>query len=271
LLAYVPSHHATFMQDPVTAKARLTLNNLVVSALGLGFWGSVVTIAWQRCGSWREASRRLAARCGRAETRFLVLWLGIEVLGYFALSPYPAVRRVLGIVVAATALIGHAASVTCRGRARRLLLRGVVMGGIVLGLAYYVVDLVEATTEKAAAEEAARYVRSRDTHGSLWFVGFWGFQYYARRAGMQPAYPNLSALKKGDWLVVPEERIAFQRVRSDDKALELVGQLSLEDRIPLSTKPAYYAGRSAIVHHEGPRVSVWVYRVTRDYIFASSW
>ena len=42
--------------------------------------------------------RLLAGRPGRDDARatsFLLLWLGLEVAGYFALTPFPAVRRVL--------------------------------------------------------------------------------------------------------------------------------------------------------------------------------
>jgi hypothetical protein len=88
---------------------------------------------------------------------------------------------------------------------------------------------------------------------------------------MKPAFPNLTRLTRGDWLVVPEGGIAFQRVHIDDRRLELLEQLSISDRIPFSTKPAFYAGRSPIVHHEGPRVSLRVYRVNQDSFFDSSY
>ena len=32
---------------------------------------------------------------------FLVLWLAVEGAGYFVLSPFPAARRVLGLIVVA--------------------------------------------------------------------------------------------------------------------------------------------------------------------------
>jgi len=271
LLAFVPSHYTTFMTDPATAKARLTLNNLVVGFLGLGFWGSLVAMVRQHRGLFRERSGQWGLVRVRSDAWFLILWLGIEVLGYFALSPFPAVRRVMGVVVAATVLIGHVASVTCRSGARRRLIHGVAVGGVVLGLGYYAVDLVEATAERRVVEEAVSYVRSRDAHGTIWYVGFWGFQFHANRVGMKPAFPNLTRLTRGDWLVVPEGGIAFQRVHIDDRRLELLEQLSISDRIPFSTKPAFYAGRSPIVHHEGPRVSLRVYRVNQDSVFDSSY
>jgi 4-amino-4-deoxy-L-arabinose transferase-like glycosyltransferase len=270
LLAYVPSHHATFLHDAVTGKPRLTLNNLVVGILGVGFWSGVVAVVRQRVRTWWEPSTRPGATGVRPESGFLVLWLVVEIAGYFSLSPYPAVRRVIGIVIAATVLIGHALSCACRCRPRHRLLRGVVIGGIVLGLGYYVVDLREAAAEKAAADAAVRLVRSRDTLGTLWYVGFWGFQYYATQAGMTPAFPTLTMLKRGDWLVIPDDPIAAQRVHLDDTQVEFVDELHVRDRIPLSTKIPYYAGRSAIAHHEGARVSIRVYRVIQDFILASS-
>src|SRR5262249_21689444 len=54
----------------------------------------------------------LALECWKsdADGRFLVLWLGLELAGYFALSPFPAVRRVLGLVLVLTLMAGRVLS-----------------------------------------------------------------------------------------------------------------------------------------------------------------
>src|SRR5262249_28406519 len=51
----------------------------------------------------------LAWECWKSETdgRFLVVWLALELAGYFALSPFPAVRRGLGLVVVLTLIAGR--------------------------------------------------------------------------------------------------------------------------------------------------------------------
>src|SRR5262249_35282953 len=68
-------------------------------------WGLVGILPIVACG-------RLAWRCWdrTVDGRFLTLWLGLEVAGYFMLSPFPAVRRVLGIVVVSTLLLARVSS-----------------------------------------------------------------------------------------------------------------------------------------------------------------
>src|SRR5262249_37123165 len=53
---------------------------------------------------------RPGGREDRGETVFLLGWLALEVAAYFPLTPFPAVRRVLGIVVVLTLLVGRYAA-----------------------------------------------------------------------------------------------------------------------------------------------------------------
>ncbi len=270
LLALVPSQHATFILNPATGKAALTLNNLVVGILGLAFWSNLVAVARRVCPPFGRGVKGVDLLRSHPAASFLVLWSALEVLGYFALSPYPAVRRVMGIVIASTVLVGHLASGSCRSRARMLLVHGVLVAAISLGMVYYAVDLIEAMGEKAAVDEVVRHVRRRDTHGTIWYIGLWGFQFHAERAGMKPAIPDVTLLRKGDWLVVPGEKVIQPRIHIDKQRAVISEQLHIVDSVPLSTKPTYYAGRTPIVHHEGARVSVSVYRVNQDFVLASS-
>ncbi len=55
----------------------------------------------------------------RREVVFLLGWLGLEIAAYFPLTPFPAVRRVLGILIVMTLLIGrYAAQTGCPTRRR---------------------------------------------------------------------------------------------------------------------------------------------------------
>src|SRR5262249_52368722 len=92
------------------------LDYLVFIFLGLALLGTTLAGAWRLCrlpapGRWRLAWWR----AGRG-TWFLLLWLGLEVAGYFALSPFAATRRVLGVLVVITLLAGRLASRTRRAR-----------------------------------------------------------------------------------------------------------------------------------------------------------
>ncbi len=218
-------------------------------------------------------------------TVFLLLWLALEVVGYVALTPFPAVRRLLGVVVVLLLLAGRLAALTCRSPAGRRAVYAIAAYSAVLGLLVFGVDLVEARTERDAVEEAARQIRARGDGGTVWYVGHWGFQYYAERAGMRPisAYspdkgpiplPPRSALKKGDWLVIPQYRWSGERFAAgvhkqdyapDPQRTEHEFDVVVDDAIPLQTIMTLYSGTTAVAHHEGPRLEVEVRRVVSDH------
>ena len=86
------------------------------------FAGGGVVVWSSRSGGF---GRRRPAR-----TLFLLLWLGLEALAYFPLTPFPATRRVLGPLVVLTLLVGRLAARTAgaAGAAHRLGAGGVRRG-----------------------------------------------------------------------------------------------------------------------------------------------
>ncbi len=206
---------------------------------------------------------------------FLALWLALEVVGYFVLTPFEAVRRLMGVVVVLTLLFGSVASRTCRGRAG--LLWGVTAYGAALGLGFFAVDLIDARAQQSAAEAAASWARQQGGRGTVWFVGHWGFQFYAGRAGMVPVVPDYprregsiplpppSVLRRGDWLVVPDARQNQQQLHIPEDRTEAAQEIPVEDALPLRTVMGYYGGSVPLDHHQGPRRAVTIYRVTADF------
>lgn len=213
--------------------------------------------------------RRPFARARRIDW-FLVSWLGWELLGYFMMSPFPAARRVLGVVVAGTVLCGRLASRTLRARgARRRLLPALAFGSA-LGALFFAVDLEEALATRRAVEDAAQWVWLRAAPGSrIFYVGHWGFQYYAERAGMIAAvdrqFYSRTILRAGDWLVVAPPRIVQQRFWIDPRRTEKAHVLELEGALPLRTMACYYAGFTPLERHDGPRMRVTIYHVKQDF------
>jgi 4-amino-4-deoxy-L-arabinose transferase-like glycosyltransferase len=220
------------------------------------------------------------------KSAFLLSWLALEVVGYLALTPFPAVRRVLTVVVVLALLAGRLAALTCRSPSARWAVWGVAGYSALLGLLVQGVDLLEARAEQGAVEEAARLIRERGEGGTVWYVGHWGFQYYAERAGMRPisAYPApddpipvppRSQLKEGDWLVLPEWRyndrgnfvagVHSQTYTPDPALTRPEFTVVMDDPIPLQTIMTLYSGYTPIRHHEGPRLQVEVRRVLADH------
>jgi hypothetical protein len=201
---------------------------------------------------------------------FLVLWLGLELAAFFPMTPFAAVRRIMGLVVVATLLAGRLAARTARSPSGRAWVRAVAIGGAALGLGYFAVDLREAWVRQQGAEGTAAWIRERDPTATIWYVGHWSFQYYAERAGMKPVIPNDPdrPLHRHDWLVVPDNRLHQQPMRIDPLRTKPIMQLILEDVLPLRTVVCYYGTGSGVPleHHEGPRVTVTLYRVIADHV-----
>lgn len=204
-------------------------------------------------------------RGGRVEW-FLVLWVVLELAGYFVLSPFPAARRVLGVLTAVTVLAGRVASRTCSTAERAALVRAAAVGGAAVGALFFLVDWREAWAQKEAAERASRAVAAKGAHGTTWHAGSWGFRFHAEREGMRLVVPGRSRLRRGDWVVVPDPPLAYRGFAVGRAPLVLTACLVVTDGLPLRTVGGYYGGNVPLAHHRGPRAAVRVYRVTADLV-----
>jgi hypothetical protein len=258
---------------PLGLSVRLTpdyqIAHTLFFLLGLG---SVVVMRFVLV---RLLAAEVAPIRARRDTQFLVLWLALELVGYVVLTPFAAVRRLLGLAVVLTLLSGRLAA-RAPGAAGRSGVGEACGFGIVLGLAFFALDLREAEVQCAAAADAAAWIRQQG-NGRVWYVGHWGWQFHAESNGMEPvivAYepapgsvplPRPSRLRAGDWLVVPDERVHRQSIELDAAHLREEVVLWYADGIPLRTVPCYYAGIAPVEHHDGDRLRVQVYRVTSDF------
>jgi hypothetical protein len=235
--------------------------------LGLAFGGlALTTVALVvRLGlrgmGWRR--RRVSVA-----DLFLLGWLALELGGMFALTTFPAARRVMGVVVVLTLLAGRVAARTCHHGPRRRLMLGLTGLGVALGALYAGVDWWEATVRRDGAVDAAAVVREQDPRAKIWYVGHWGFQFYAERLGMAAVDPyeervnsDGSVLRQGEWLIVPHVGIHHQGVTIDEERLEEVRVLVWDDWLPFSTVPCYYCGHQSLRRQSGPRMVVGIYRV----------
>lgn len=206
---------------------------------------------------------------------FLVLWLFLELLGYVVLTPFPAVRRVLGLVAVGTLAAGWLAARGCRRPAARRLAYAAVATSALLGLLVNGIDLIDSHAQKEGIERTARRLRDEGTgNATVWYVGHWGLQYYAEREGMRPVVPydppanaaiplgERTRFRPGDYLVIPDYRITRQPYTRDEARTEHVFAIWVTDPIPWQTIPCYYGGRCAVENHDCARLVIDVYRVT---------
>jgi hypothetical protein len=237
LLAVVPERWQVLAISAEAGQGRIALAGILYGVSGAIVVGALLRVIW---------------RLGRGE-RYLILWMILEVAGYMVLSPFPAVRRALGVFVVGVLLAGRLASRTCRRSDRLALVQGISLAGLLLGLGFYGVDLWEARTRQMAAESAAQWVRDRDPGARIWFIGTHGFQFYAERSGMRRHGTGPHPLP-GDWLIVDDDnRQAFPGMTPET-------ELVWEDSLPLRTFCCFYASGAPLEHLEGPRCTIAVYR-----------
>src|SRR5262249_20808760 len=130
------------------------------------------------------------------DSAFVVGWVLLELAAYFALTPFPAARRLIGPSVALAVLAARLV------RLRKMPPpRWVVPTAIAFGIAVAAIDMLDAYPEKVLAERAAAAIPERGR--TVWYAGHWGFQFYSERAGMRPLVPGASRAEPGDYLVLP--------------------------------------------------------------------
>jgi hypothetical protein len=256
LIASAPERFQAWGQNK-----HITLALVIFSVFGIGFFASLLFVI--------ERLTRISGKLknylkGWSEYRiewFLAGWWLLEIVAYFVLSPIPAVRRVLVLLVVSTLLVGRLLSQS--SRAREPLVRWIAFGSIVLGLLFYAVDFRDAYVEKAAIKKATQIIASMPTAENTWYLGRWGLQFYGEQAGMKPVLPDESVFHPGDWLVTTDSVYAPEPVLAHLHRYHLVpvAEFALADPIPLSTMLGYYNSGIPIHHQQGPRRRVTIYRV----------
>jgi hypothetical protein len=219
-----------------------------------------------------------ATSIDRRDTLFLLAWLGLEVLGYFALTPFPAARRILGITVVLILLVGRLAARRCSRVSDLPSAVAIVAGSTMLGILFAVVDHLEARAQQAAVARASAWI-TEHCGGRVWYVGHWGYQFHAERAGMEPLIaavphasspiplPAASAPRPGDWIVVPDSaRVHVPAIDLDHAPLDPVVVVHSTDPVPLRTLWPFYSGYFPLEAHSGPRLEVTVYRVRAGFV-----
>ncbi|MEA2204523.1 MAG: hypothetical protein QOE77_1299 [Blastocatellia bacterium] len=240
---------------------QFTLAHVIFSAFGICFFAGLLFVIKRlllNAATLRSTLNNLAEY--KFEL-FLTGWWLLEIFAYFLLSPIPAVRRMLLLLVVSTLLIGrllaHSQTVTVRA------IRWVAVGSVVLGLLFYIVDFRDAYVEKAAIDKARRTIATMPSAGSTWYLGRWGLQFYGEQAGMKPVLPDESDLRPGDFVVTTDSVYAPEPVLAHLRRYQMnpVTEFALADRLPLSTMLGFYNSGIPIHHQDGPRRRVKIYRI----------
>jgi len=220
----------------------------------------------------RRREPLLASKC----PLFLIAWLTLEIAGYFLLSPFAAARRIIGIVIVATILVGRG---TSSSGWDAVCLRLAMFLTAILGLAYAALDWREADAERQAAITAVNRIRTDAPGRTIWYCGYWGFQFYAERAGARQVVPSYqpitsaipllapSHFHRGDWIIAPAPGTPIpQQLIALDQDVRLVSPVIIDDKVPLRTAGAYYLSSIPLEPTIVPRVSIAIGYITHDLV-----
>ena len=242
--------------------------NLVFGFAGLVLIGAILVVALRHCAPpWSLQAWRANWHSQRSDW-FLLAWLMLELASYAVLSPFSAVRRVLGLFVVGTIILGRGISACDTVKLTRRHVHLACAASVLLGLLFQLVDWHEANAVRVAVLQADRaiHLSKSQARPTVWYVGHWGFIYYAQQAGWQQIVPGESQLRPGDWLVRPTERLGQQQIVYDAAWLNHEQRVTIADRIPLRTMANYFAGSRPLEGHDGERLAVDLYQVRQGFV-----
>lgn len=185
----------------------------------------------------------------------IVVWLLLEIIGYFMLSPFPAMRRMMGLQIALVLFV----AMVCPNLSRRCVWTSAILS-ILLGLSVNTIDILDARAIRSAAVQSIKWASKTYPDANVYASGHWGFGWYARVSGAPPVVPDVTRLRAGDVLLMnsvttgPDLLLPSER---PDKTL------LVDDAIPLSALP-YHRYSVPLLWRNAPRVQVGVFRVRSD-------
>jgi hypothetical protein len=206
------------------------------------------------------------ARAGRQRDElFLAVWWLIELAAAVVVSPWPAARRVIGLIVVGTILLGRCAGSTAGRPARRPLVVAVVVFGITIGLVVEAIDIDGALAAPDAIDRTVAVMTEVGPFEPTYYVGHWGLQFYAERAGWRAIDPDRTRITAGSWIVVPTGDYARQRIDIPEAAT-FVDHVDVSSRWPLATIPWLHGTNAPLRRQVGPILSLDVYRASDDCV-----
>lgn len=193
----------------------------------------------------------------RRPAPFLAVWLAVEVAGYFALSPWPAARRVLPITVIAALLFAWLA-VWARRDGRLVTAAAAI--SVILGLLYQAADIDGAWALRRAIQTTDEYFRRREPPLVAAFVGRHGMQFESERMGWQKI--PLTRVKGPHWLgiAVDSQDAAILGLTPADIPLSTV---EIHGYLPWTTQPAYSGMKVPLQSRSSVRPSIMVISACR--------
>jgi hypothetical protein len=261
-LALVPADFLT-LKDPQSGRTWITLSTVIYGLMAILVWGTLGTVVFKLLVTNLTIDNQHHLIDERKLDWFLCTWLMLELMGYFALSPFPAVRRVIGITLVFTFIAARLLSKTqALKESSQHLIQLIICFGISLGVLFYSVDFLDAQASKKIAHDIKHREWGLTKDNTHWHLTWWGLSYYADKQGLKQLAINQTIPNKGDIISVHNiEELVKDLKMHKELDLELLETVIVGDGFPLRTTSNYYSGRTPMEHNQGPRVSILVYKV----------
>ncbi len=247
---------------PLPERHGNALGSLIEGAWGWGLFAACAIAAGRLIirGRWHHLRIRVTR-----PVALLSLWLLIEWLGYYVMTPFPGARRLLGVLFVTNLILARVASRTCMDHAGRRRLAWSVAAGASFALLFAGIDIADSRMEPDAIRSADEFIHEHDAHARVWYTGHWGLQYSAERSGFRALIPGHSVLEAGDWLVVAPRTMARQEFQSEE-SLGSPARIVIVDRgLRLRTLPPYYGGAHPMQWWPSPMFELRIYRIRSSW------
>jgi hypothetical protein len=174
-------------------------SGLKVGILGGCFFSNGLALTFLCFSRGFRGFRSLGPTSGEEERRLLILFLWILAPMAFIIlfPPFPAVRHVLVVIPAILLMLG----IFIRERVPNRALYVAVLFTFVAGGVISLSDWEYADVYRVQASRIRAQLRPTS---SIWFLGHWGWQWYAKKAGMKEFDTQRTHLREGDLVIIPE-------------------------------------------------------------------
>jgi hypothetical protein len=235
---------------PSSLPTLLTMSGL----LGIALWALSIAMMIRL---WRETA---SGTSHRRDLLFLMGWLAIEVAIYFAMSPFPAARRLGEIIAVLFLLCAFAARERAQLEVKPYLRAGVAVSAV-SGLVMLAIAAVNASNVQQTVRAAATLMRAHSPAGGLWQVFNPDFDYYARSEGFSRLLFNETVLQPGDMLAVEPLSLGKRFALESTSKLERVAVVRAGTNLRVRVSTDFYRDQIPWNGHVDARPVVAVYRV----------
>lgn len=191
-------------------------------------WGLLggALVAFAAWGSREDSESR--------DALFLFLWVTAALIFSVKLVPFQAVRHLILLLPPMLIILFR-----FLGRGKGTALPGTLLGILlaVQGSVAFLGQAADYEYAEAYRDFARGYVQP-SSEGSTWYVGHWGWKFYADRSGWQQLHRDGPAPRAGDFLVWPQKvhiGDVFGGKNDLRDRLQLISSSPVPARIPIKT------------------------------------